>query len=361
MKISRLVPAFLCLLISSRAMSKPIRLENAKLETRPAPQGLEKTFQAIVAAQAQPAWVGYAVPLVPGRHDMCCYQSSGGSEWAYCGCHLEGDSGQALSAPSGAPPIRLEGPTQLLVLFRVEQKRVERIRTFSMDCRLDAGGLPFYYLADVRPAESVNLLAGFAGAVSDGTREGRRMNERALSAIALHADPAADSALERFVAAGQPESVRKAAAFWLGNARGRHGYEVLSRLAREDSSANLRESAVFALSRSREPEAVDVVVSVARHDSDPHVRGQALFWLAQMAGKRASNTISEAVVSDPETSVKKKAVFALSRLPKDEGVPLLIQTARTNTSLVVRKEAMRWLGRSKDPRAIAFFEEVLKK
>ena len=57
--------------------------------------------------------------------------------------------------------------------------------------------------------------------------------------------------------------------------------------------------------------------------------------------------------------VKKKAVFALSQLPADEGVPRLIQVARTNKNPAVRKQAMFWLGQSKDPRALAFFEEIL--
>ena len=58
--------------------------------------------------------------------------------------------------------------------------------------------------------------------------------------------------------------------------------------------------------------------------------------------------------------MKKKAVFALTQLPKDEGVPLLIQVARTNRNPVVRKQAIFWLGQSKDPRALRFFEEILK-
>jgi hypothetical protein len=34
--------------------------------------------------------------------------------------------------------------------------------------------------------------------------------------------------------------------------------------------------------------------------------------------------------------------------------------ARTNSNPAVRKRAMHWLGQSKDPRAIDFFESVLK-
>ena len=59
------------------------------------------------------------------------------------------------------------------------------------------------------------------------------------------------------------------------------------------------------------------------------------------------------------SDVKKKAVFALSQLPKDQGVPKLIQAARNNRNKDVRKDAMFWLGQSNDPRALAFFEEVL--
>jgi HEAT repeat protein len=52
-------------------------------------------------------------------------------------------------------------------------------------------------------------------------------------------------------------------------------------------------------------------------------------------------------------------VFALSQLPKDEGVPKLIEVARTNRNPQVRKQAMFWLGQSKDARAVKFFEEIL--
>jgi HEAT repeat protein len=59
--------------------------------------------------------------------------------------------------------------------------------------------------------------------------------------------------------------------------------------------------------------------------------------------------------------VKKRAVFSLSQLPKDEGIPLLINIARTNKNAEVRKQAMFWLGQSRDSRAIDFFAEILKK
>ncbi len=41
-------------------------------------------------------------------------------------------------------------------------------------------------------------------------------------------------------------------------------------------------------------------------------------------------------------------------------MPLLIQVARTHSNPAVKKQAMFWLGQSKDPRAVDFFAEVLK-
>ena len=53
--------------------------------------------------------------------------------------------------------------------------------------------------------------------------------------------------------------------------------------------------------------------------------------------------------------------FALSQLPRDEGVPKLMEVARTNRNPEVRKQAMFWLGQTKDPRAVKFFEDILLK
>jgi hypothetical protein len=40
-------------------------------------------------------------------------------------------------------------------------------------------------------------------------------------------------------------------------------------------------------------------------------------------------------------------------------VPSLIRIARTNRDPEIRKSAIFWLGQSRDPRALTYFEEVL--
>jgi len=335
------------------------RITNAKFDVRAVNSGLEREFQSIAAAQTGPEWIGYAIRAVPGQHQMCCYSSfeDGAGNRCCRGCALEGARAGTTVSGGAAGPIQLEGAGDIFVLFRIENHAVDRIRTFSADCELDAGGLSVHWFTGVPAAESVSFLTKFAREA--GGEGHHRRNEPAISAIALHADPAADQALETFVTPGQPESLREKATFWLGSARGHRGYEVLRRLVTQDPSDRVREKAIFGLSLSKEPEAVSAMIEVAKNDRSAHVRSQALFWLAQKAGQKAASAITSAIDDDPDTSVKKQAVFALQQLPPDQGVPLLIQVARSNRNPAVRKQAMFWLGQSQDPRAVQFFEEVL--
>jgi hypothetical protein len=345
------------------------RIENATVTTQPAGAPFAAAFRALVAAQSDVAWIGYSVAALDGERVMCCFNSgttfvNGSTTSGCCGaCRLENSSGTNVSSRNASQvpssgPVKLEGGDRMVVLIRVAERKVDRVRVFSEDCQLDAGGRPVQWLENVRAADSIALLESMTA--MDGDVKGR-IADGAISAIALHGDPAADPSLERLVAPGQPEAVRKKVTFWLGNARGRRGFDALRRVMRDDPSIEVRKSAIFGLSQSSVPETSDALVAIARTDSEPRLRSEALFWLAQKAGQRVSATIAERIDQDPDTEVKKKAVFALSQLPKDEGVPLLIKVARTNTNLEVRKQAMFWLGQSRDPRAIDFFSEVLRK
>ncbi len=362
------VLVLLAVLAASATGQEP-RLTNAKVQSRNAAAGLEREFRGIVAAQETPAWIGYSVAVL-GEHQMCCWNlvdSDRNSGGCCGGCRLEGQNDVTYNNSDDNRSVKLEGPRNMLALYRVAGKSVEKIRTFSEDCAVDAGGLAVYWLTSVKPAESVALLASFVRAGGPGSIESdddkpmRRRADAAISAIAFHADAAADSTLESFVTPFQSEWLRGQTAFWLGSARERRGFDILKRMVREDPSDRVRDKVVFALSVSKVPEAVDTMIAVAREDRSSHVRGQTLFWLGQKAGKKAVQAISDAIENDPETDIKKKAVFALSQLPKEQGVPLLIQVAKTNKNPAVRKQAMFWLGQSNDPRALAFFEDVLKK
>jgi hypothetical protein len=191
--------------------------------------------------------------------------------------------------------IVLEPPTELFVLARFDMGMLVQVRTATPECEIDAGGAPVVWLDDVKPDESVRWLNSLVDAASAGVSGRDQVTHPALAAMAMHETPSA----------------------------------------------------------------VRTLIATARDNASSRLRGQALFWLAQRAGNQALTAIADAIDRDPDAEVKKRAVFALSQLPKDEGVPKLIEVARTNRNPAVRKQAMFWLGQSNDARALKFFEEIL--
>lgn len=257
----------------ARAQDKQTpRLSNGRIETHAA-ANIAKDVPALAATLTEPMWIGYAQPLIDGDHQMCDYWNNG------------------TRYSQSTDPIRLEPADFFFVLFRIEDRQITRIRTYSANCPLDAGGKAVHWFTNVPVNDSVGYMKTF---MSPGAP--RKLNDSAVTVIAL--------------------------------TEGQRPLDELIALARDGATAN--------------------------------VKGNALFWLAQRAGQKAVGQITAAIDNDPDTEVKKKAVFALSQLPKDEGVPLLIQQARSNKNPAVRKQAMFWLGQSKDPRALTFFQEILK-
>jgi HEAT repeat protein len=59
--------------------------------------------------------------------------------------------------------------------------------------------------------------------------------------------------------------------------------------------------------------------------------------------------------------VQVQAVRSIAERHSEESVPLLIKIAKTHPNQMVRKQAIRSLGETGDPRAIDFFREVLSK
>jgi hypothetical protein len=248
------IRAFWLLAAGLPLAAQPKLLINAQVDTRSAAAGLEREFRGLLGAQPQPAWIGYTVPAVRTYALGCEYVSPGGR-----------------SVPG---VVHLEPPDHAVILFRVQAGAVERLRALSPDCEIDAGGVPVHWLNDVRAADSVALLATLD------------FSER-LMAIAMHADPGADAALERFAATGQPDSVRRRATYWMGAARGHRGLEFLRKLLATDPSQAVRERAVEGLAASREPEAVELLIAIARKDGDVQVRRQAVAVLGRSRDAKA--------------------------------------------------------------------------
>jgi hypothetical protein len=129
--------------------------------------------------------------------------------------------------------------------------------------------------------------------------------------------------------------------------------------AQSDATSRISENAMVAMAQHAGSSASAALVRFAQTGTTP-MRGLALSWLARRAANEALPVI-DAALKDPELDVKKLAVNALSRFPNQEGIPKLIEVARSHSNTEVRRQAMLRLGESKDPRATEFFAQILLK
>ena len=261
MAISTWQTTVLVLGLALPAAAQPPQLTNAQVQVQSAGGDLPRAFEGQRAALTGPAWIGYAVPIARGDRFLC--------DW---------DGGRSAHANT---TVKLEGGDTLHVLYRVEQRAVVRIRIFSEGCGIDAGGRPVWWLTDVRPAQSVALLAQFT---RDATR---RVADDALAALSMHADPAADSALVAAARDGSEAHLRGQALFWLAQRAGDRAIPTITEALDRDPDTQVKKKAVFALSQLPANDGVPKLIDVAEHHSNPAVRRQAMFWLGQSRDPRA--------------------------------------------------------------------------
>jgi len=287
-------------------------------------------LQQEIAAVRTPTWIGYTVPL---QHALRTnYDDSV--------VHLEGEGrhSEIVSEPKpGDPAARAN------VLLRVDGGAIQKVRIEETDREIDGGSLPFVWLTDVRPGDSVKAMATAIDAA--GTSNSHMPLDSAILVIALEDAPEALPTLRGFTETKYPLNVREKAAFWLANERGREGFDTVSALAKSDKDDAFREKLVFDLTLVKGAEkkpATDELLDLAKNDP------------------RIVRSLGESAQNDPNAAIRKSAVFALSRLPADQAVPQLIQVASTSKDVATRREAIFWLGQSKDPKALEYLEKVVK-
>lgn len=327
---------------------QPPKVVNTQFHAEPSGAGLSETVSRFQHSNG-PLWLGYQVAAIPrSRFSVCSGDTHSAGDDGCCGVYRLEDSDNSFQSSDGDQVSE----TRIDVLVRIDQGAVDKVRFIGTGCQLDAGGLPFTWLTDVKADDSVVWLSSLV------TADNRHRTDESLAAIAMHETAKATTALAGFASPANPLWLREKAGFWLGAGRGHDGLQVLERLM-GDTDPEFRKKLSFDLSVNHDPAAVDDLIRMAKSDADTGVREQALFWVAQKAGKKAVATLKDAVENDPELGVKKKAVFALSQLPKDEAVPELLHVAQTNPDPAVRKDAIFWLGQTQDPRALAYFEQIL--
>jgi HEAT repeat protein len=180
------------------------------------------------------------------------------------------------------------------------------------------------------------------------------IRKTALLALSQAPDGRGVEALKKIGGTAKDAATRKQAVFWLGQrARSADVIQFLETVALKDTVAEIRKTALLALSQAPDGRGVEALKKIGGTANDAATRKDAVFWIGQQAKSDDVIQFLENVVredSDPE--VRKHALTALVHAPQKLGVPALISLAKSHPDNAIRREAIFWLGESKDPRAM---------
>jgi HEAT repeat protein len=183
----------------------------------------------------------------------------------------------------------------------------------------------------------------------------------ALRSLAETKNPRGQARLLEIARTEQNPELRKSAIRVMSD-RGEAAVDDLLKLYDSEQAPDVKRSILQTLSDIKSTRVEDKLFEVAKGNDTMEVRRQAIRLLGERASKRSFEFLSATAQStDGNAEVQVQAVRAISERRAEESVPILIKIARTHPNQLVRKQAIRSLGESGDPRAIDFFKEVLSK
>src|SRR6201988_979807 len=183
----------------------------------------------------------------------------------------------------------------------------------------------------------------------------------ALRAMAETKSAKAQARLSEVARADPNFEMRKQAIRLIGE-RGESAVDELLKLYTAESNVEVKRLILQSLSQIKSARVEDKLFEVGRDGDGPDLRRQAIRLLGERAGKRSFEFLSQpALSSEGDVEVQMQAVRAIAERKSEESVPLLIKIAKSHQNQAVRKQAIRSLGETGDPRAVEFFREVLTK
>lgn len=305
------------------------------------------TDPAIAMNAAEGQWLAFSLPVLEGTRSPCCWKG----KWngmGEAGCSLESKH-QSYGTRSDSPLAE-----NVIVFSQIHAGQVHDLRVVGEFCPVAGNGAQVIWIDRVDQTAGLDWLETVArtgGADSSGGS--------ALFAFALHRSVDAGERLFT-LAKDSHGDLSQEAIFWLGEARGEEGFELLKRLLAELPRGEKRREINFALSQNSSSQAGELLFKISRSDPDPEQRGEALFWLAQEYPEKARDWLLVVIATEQDEDVREQAVFAISQLPADIAGRMLLDLATDNQiPRDVRRQALFWMSQSDDDNTVVALTELL--
>ncbi len=213
-----------------------------------------------------------------------------------------------------------------------------------------------FWLSQVDDRRAVEALIDVLADADD-----EELQEKAIFALSQHDSEDAARALRGYATdRDKPDELREHAIFWLGQHDSAHNFQFLSDLYGDLRSPELKEKVIFAMAQQDARRNRDWLLQrVKDRDEGNEMRKQALFWLGQQ-GHIPCSELGDLVHEFDDEEILEQLTFVLGQRKEDACVDALIAIARSTQNTELRKNAVFWLGQTRNPRALRFLEELIE-
>jgi len=213
-----------------------------------------------------------------------------------------------------------------------------------------------FWLSEVHSDRALTAL----DSILHGSKD-EEVQEKAIFALANTNTARGAEILRAYAQSNAPEELRAKAVFWLGQSARRtpENSTFLQQLFDKTNSEEIQNAIIQAMSEAPGDEGTRWMLGVVQNSRQPvEVRKKALFW----AGQRHSldiNTLVALYDKLDDQELKEQFAFVLSERHESAATDKLIDIARHDKNVEMRKKALFWLAQKNDPRAKQLLLELI--
>jgi HEAT repeat protein len=213
-----------------------------------------------------------------------------------------------------------------------------------------------FWLSQVHSERALTALDSILHGSTD-----EEVQEKAIFALANTNTDKGNATLRAYAQSSAPEELRAKAVFWLGQSsrRSPENTAFLQSLFDKTNSEEIQNAIIQAMSETPGDEGAKWMLSIVQNTRQPvEVRKKALFW----AGQRHSMDINTLLALYPkldDRELKEHFIFVLSERRESAATDKLIEIAKNDKDIEMRKKALFWLAQKNDPRAKQLLLELI--
>jgi HEAT repeat protein len=212
-----------------------------------------------------------------------------------------------------------------------------------------------FWLSQVPGERTVDALENILQTSDDPELQ----NKAIFSLSQVHSDRAGQILRDYAMREGADPELRAQAIFWLGQSHGEENAEFLREIYASTDEYEIKEKIIFSLAQLGDDQSASWLLNVAADANEPmEMRKKALFWAGQ-SHVMSIEEMGELYNRMPERELKEQIIFVLSQRHEDEAVDWLLEIARTEEDVELRKKAIFWLGQVDDPRVHELLLELI--